>query len=508
MPYRTFSREQDWLLPPSLGELLAGDHPVRFVAEFVDALDLQDVGIVAEPAIEGAPSYQPQVLLGAWLYGFMMRVRASRKLEQACVENVAFMWLTGLQRPDHVTLWRFYKANRPAVRSLLKQTVRLAVEVGLVEFALQAVDGSRVAVASRDSLKGEATVAKLLAQVEAEITALEQANQGEAGPDGCSLPGPHALLGKRERCERLQRALAALTRQNATGSAAEQPLAAPAPGADPASLNDATTQAQPTEDTLKISTTDLEAVLVKGRRGFSVGYNGQVVVDSKAQIVVGADVVACAGDTNQLLPMVQEAEAMTGQRAVAVTADTAYFAMPDLEAVQRLGMEPYVPDRRERRADRPAQNPYHKEHFVYDPASDTYCCPLGQTLCFYQTLKQGDRTLRVYKGQACQGCSAQQSGECTKTKARRIKIYGHEQALQTHAAKMKTERARQVLRQRSAIVEPVFAVFREHLGLVRFLLRGLANVKAEWRLLCIAHNLRKLWKFWWRPKRLGLAATG
>jgi hypothetical protein len=74
--------------------------------------------------------------------------------------------------------------------------------------------------------------------------------------------------------------------------------------------------------------------------------------------------------------------------------------------------------------------------------------------------------------------------------------------LQAHAAKMQTESARTILRQRSATVEPVFAVFREQLGLVRFLLRGLENVKAEWRLLSIAHNLRKLWKLWWRPRLL------
>ena len=504
MPYRAYSREQEWLLPPSLGELLASDHAVRFVAEFVDALDFTAVGIVAEPAVEGAPSYHPKVLLGAWLYGFMVRERSSRRLERACRENVGFMWLTGLQQPDHVTLWRFYKTNRPVVRRLLQQTVCVAAEVGLVEFALQAVDGSRVAVASQDSLKGQAAVEKLLAAVEAEILVMEQTHQAEESLASGTPPRPHALLGKRERRERLQRALAELSKQGQTGpvAGAQRPEtpADVAPTHQPAGA----VQAPPSEDEPRISTTDPQAVLVKGRHGFSVGYNGQVVVDDKAQIVVGADVVACAGDTNQLLPMLQEAEAMTGQRAAAVTADTAYFAMPDLEAVQGLGTQPYVPDRREWRADRPEQNPYHKEHFVYDPATDTYRCPLGQPLGYYQTLQQADRTLRVYKGQACQGCPAQQSGACTKTKARRIKIYGHEAALQAHAAKMKTEAARQVLRQRSVIVEPVFAVFREQLGLLRFLLRGLENVKAEWRMLCIAHNLRKLWKLWWRPKILAV----
>jgi transposase len=506
MPFRTYSREQDWLLPPSLGELLTPDHPVRFVAEFVDMLELKQVGIEAEPAVEGAPSYHPKLLLGVWLYGFMVRVRSSRKLEQACRENIAFMWLTGLQRPDHVTLWRFYKANRQAVRNLLKQTVRLASEVGLVEFALQAVDGSRVTVASRDSLKSQEAVEKLLAEVEAAIIAMEEANQGQERPEGTPSPSTHALMGKREIRQRLQRALAELTRQSETSPATAQQRVDAVPLANPASPDSEATQVQSDKKAPQISTTDPEAVLIKGRRGFSVGYNGQVVVDSKAQIVVAADVVDCAGDANQLLPMLQEAEAMSGQRAAAVTADTGYFAMPDLEAAQRLGTEPYVPDRRQLRADRPEKNPYHKEHFVYEPATDTYRCPLGQQLSYYQSVHQRERSIRVYKGQACQGCPAQQSGQCTKSKARRIKIYGHEQALQAHATKMKTEVARLVMRQRSAIVEPVFAIFREHLGLLRFLLRGLDNVKAEWRMLCVAHNLRKLWKLWWRPKILGAAA--
>jgi transposase len=227
MPYRTFSREQDWLLPPSLGDLLASDHLVRFVAEFVDLLELEPVGIVAEPAVEGVPSYHPRVLLGVWLYGFMVRVRSSRKLEAACRENVAFMWLTGLQRPDHVTLWRFYKQNRKVMRQLLKRTVCLATEVGLVDFALQAVDGSRVAVSSLDSLKGRTALEKLLAQVEAEIVAMEQANQCEDGPDSRTRPGPHALLGKHEMRERLQRALAALAELEKAPTAAGQEPRAP-----------------------------------------------------------------------------------------------------------------------------------------------------------------------------------------------------------------------------------------------------------------------------------------
>lgn len=83
MSYRVLSREQTWLLPPSVDELVAGDHPARFVAAFVDSLDVQawaemGIGWGGEPL--GAPAYDPRALLSVWLYGFMTGTRSSRKL--------------------------------------------------------------------------------------------------------------------------------------------------------------------------------------------------------------------------------------------------------------------------------------------------------------------------------------------------------------------------------------------------------------------------------------------
>ena len=98
MPFKSFSREQDWLLPPSLGELIPDDHPVRFVAEFVDSLDWAQIGIRNRAEPYGAPAYAPALLLAAWLYGFMTRTRSTRQIERACREHVPMMWLTGNSR--------------------------------------------------------------------------------------------------------------------------------------------------------------------------------------------------------------------------------------------------------------------------------------------------------------------------------------------------------------------------------------------------------------------------
>ncbi len=84
-------------------------------------------------------------MLSVWLYGFTTGIRSCRKLEAACRDQISFLWVTGWQQPDHKTLWRFYQAHRHSMRSLLKHTVRTAVEVGLVDLAVQAIDGTKVA---------------------------------------------------------------------------------------------------------------------------------------------------------------------------------------------------------------------------------------------------------------------------------------------------------------------------------------------------------------------------
>ena len=114
MPLRPMGREQMWMLPPRLDELLPLDHPARFVAEFVDALDREDWGeleVEIEGDSMGAPAYHPRALLSVWLYGFMAGVRSCRKLEAACRDQIPYLWLTGWQHPDHNTLWSLQRAS-------------------------------------------------------------------------------------------------------------------------------------------------------------------------------------------------------------------------------------------------------------------------------------------------------------------------------------------------------------------------------------------------------------
>ena len=177
LPLRPVDRERAWLLPPALDDLLSQGHPARFVAAFVDGLPKvawSDMEIDLDGDSLGAPAYHPRALLNMWLFGFMTGVRSSRKLEAACRDQIPYLWLTGCQHPDHNTLWRFYQAHRTAMRSLLKHTVRTAVEVGLVDLAVQALDGTKIAAnAAGDQTYTAAALERLLAKTEEVISELE-----------------------------------------------------------------------------------------------------------------------------------------------------------------------------------------------------------------------------------------------------------------------------------------------------------------------------------------------
>lgn len=209
MPLRDMDREQMWLLPPSLDELLPLDHPVRFVAEFVDALDREgwaELGVEIEGDPLGAPAYHPRVLLSVWLYGFMTGVRSCRKLEAACRDQVPYLWLTGWQHPDHNTLWRFYQRHRQGMRELFKRTVRTAVSLELVDLSVQTVDGTKVAGNACSNRSYDADgLRRLLERVEKVISDLEA--QNEAGEGVANPHLPRELADRKALKERVKQAI-------------------------------------------------------------------------------------------------------------------------------------------------------------------------------------------------------------------------------------------------------------------------------------------------------------
>ena len=470
MANRPFGRDQAWLLPPSVADLVPADHPARFVAEFVDSLDgtwWRAFGEDLEGEVLGAPAYDPRALLSIWVYGFMTGVRSSRKLELACREQLPYLWLTGMQTPDHNTLWRFYQEHRPRMQELFRQTVKTAVRAGLLLLAIQAVDGTKVGGnAARERTYDAAGLKRLLEKTEAAIADLESQNATDQ-PVPARLP--RELVQAEKLRERVREAIAEVNREGGPK---------------------------------RVNLTDADASLMKNRQGFVAGYNGQAVVtpiedgegNVRVQIITAADVVATAADYGQLLPLLDQALETTGEQAAVLVADGGYHSGPNLAGLAERGQTIVMPESQ----DRCRQRPYHKDAFEYDPQSNSYLCPKGQCLPFLKEVKRRGKAGRVYGGIApiCRGCPA--FGVCTTDRrhGRNLEIGPEEEVLRAHRRWMDSERAQAIYRRRKTLIEPVFGIMKDQQGARRFLLRGLANVREEWRLVAAAFNLRSLWRIW------------
>ena len=478
MPIRSFDRQQAWLLPPTLDELIPDDHPVRFIAEFVDSIDQQvwlDLEIKLEGESLGAPAYHPKALLSVWLYGFMTGIRSSRKLEAACRDQIPYLWLTGWQHPDHNTLWRFYKTHRQPMRKLLKQTVVTAVELKLVDLAVQAVDGTKIAAnAARDRNYDADELLRLLERTDKAIAAMEAQNEQDNDPSVPKLP------------EELRQAQ--VLREK---------------------IKDALIHLNENTKFKRVNITDNDAQLMKGIGGIITGYNAQAVVspftqertDENGMLITAADVVNIAADSGQLIPMLERAEEITGERASITLADGGYHTAANLEAGDNRGQILVMTERYETEQ----KNPYFKDQFKYNADTDTYLCPHGYHLHFRGMRRnKGDtsKQIRVYYASRtdCRACSAY--GICTRDThaGRSLWIGSSDSLIRNHRQWMKTEEARNLYARRQKLIEPVFGIIKEQLAVRRFLLRGLGNVRAEFTLLATAFNLKMLSRVWSRNK--------
>ena len=441
MPVRQLNRQQTWLLPPTLDELIPDNHPARFVAMLVESLDAatwQKLDIKLEGASLGAPNYHPRAMLSVWLYGFMTNTRSSRKLERACRDQITYLWLTGWQHPDH-----------------------------LVDLAVQAIDGSKItANAAKDRTYDAKGLQKLLERTEKVIQDLEQEN--EAGSD----PAPVNLPEKLRKAEQLR----------AEVKAAMEQLAA--------------------EGKKNINLTDDEANLMKSRQGIVAGYNLEAVVSPLKTVEAGksglfmtaADVVQDPDDHHQLISILEQSEENTGKQADISLVDAGFHSGSNLAECEKREQVIVMPESQEKAL----KNPYHKDHFSYDENNDSYECPCGQILHFLSIKVSRRKPRRIYGGlgSTCGKCKA--FGVCTKNKrnGRELEIGQYEAQIRRHREWMATDEAKEAYKQRKELIEPSFGIIKEIMGLRRFLLRGLSNVRAEASVLVTAFNLRTLYSVW------------
>lgn len=454
--------EQMDLLPQSLEDWVPQDHPARFIREFVEALDLVGLGFRERKSEEGRPPYSNDLLLKAWLYGYLARIRATRELERACREHLSLLWLTGRRAPDHNTFWRFWVANRRPLRAVFRAAVKVAAGQGLIGMICHAVDGTKIqAVASARTVEHREDLERALARVEASIAEMEAAVEKAEKEEG----GEYRLPENLQEAEKLRQAI-----RESLGKMAEA-------------------------DREHLHPQEAEARLMPCAGGKPPAYNAQAVVDAQAGIIVAETAVNAESDNSMLVPMLEETKANLGAVAEATLADGGYSSIQQLDEAEARGYEVLVAEGSETGG--PDRGDYDSSHFEYDGERDEVICPRGERLKFECCQNKGPNRPAVqrYRCQSYGDCPVR--ALCSSSqRGRRIERSVQHEALRRQQIKRRDPAQRALLRRRKVIVEPVFATLKQALGFRRWTVRGLENVRTQWALLCTTMNLKKMYKYW------------
>ena len=481
------SRYQSALLPMAADDYIGPAHPVRVLHAFVERLDLGALGFRhVETAATGRPPYHPGMLLRLFLWGYLNRVRSSRRLEKECGRNVELFWLLDSLAPDFKTIANFRRDNAEALVLAGREFAVFCRGAGLFGAELVAVDGSKFQAASSvRSVYGKARLERELAQVERQtVEYLEALAAADAADDAAPSVASESAEAARvkaaleklsQRGEELQVMAADMQQSDATHRVRGEPDARVMRKAGGGSGGNGGGNGGGGRGN------NSNGVNGAGR---VVGYNVQAAVDSKHKLIASCDVTTAANDHGQLYPQAKAAKDAVGADQLTVVADAGYKNAAQSRACEDVGVSTVLPAQREVNP-HGAGKLFSREAFEYDAERDQYTCPGGETLAF----RRIDAEARRYTADAtaCGGCLLK--AQCTRSRYRTVKRQLHAEALE-RANRRAAERP-ELLRRRAALVEHPFGNLKRMMDGGRFLMRGLKHVKAEMSLSVLAYNLQR-----------------
>jgi len=429
---------------------------VFFLLDTVPQLDLHRLYAPYEQETRGAPPFDPAMMVCLLLYAYSVGVFSSRKIALACERNLAFLAIVGQERPDFRTISDFRKLHLEAFKDVFVQVVRLAGEAGLVKLGNVSTDGTKIqGNASRHKAMSYGYMKKAVERLREDIEALvTQAYQQDEAEDAAlgSRRGdelPAELARREDRLARIEAAMRRLEAQAKAEADAERKRRADAEAERQRTGKTRRGKApQPVEDTpddkAQSNFTDPELHIMRtNNKGWEYCGNAQASVDGACQIILACDVTDASHDKQQAEPVAQATLANLAQAGIKRRQD-------------ELGLTQAIPAT--------LDNGYYSEAAV----------EALETLGFDPYIATGRQQHHVPQAEA---------PELPSTVQERM------------AAKVRTPEGKALYARRKVIAEPVFGQIKEARGFRRFLLRGLENIRGEWRLVCLTHNLLKIWRY-------------
>ena len=421
-----------------------------FIMDVVKQVDLRKIYRPYESERRGQPPYNPTMMVGLLLYAYAVGMPSSRKIEQATYHSIPFRVLTANQQPDHDTIADFRKRHLKTLAGLFVQVLRLCQKAGLVKFGHIALDGTKVkANASKHKAMSygrmEKKAAELKKEVEHLLTQAEQADMKEDvlyGKGKRSGQLPKELQFRQTRLQKIQEAKLALEEEARIEAAARK---AEYEAKKKAYDNKTDRRGRPpkapsgqidSKRQRNFTDPDSRIMPASGSKDFIQGYNCQAAVDGKTQVIVATGVTQETNDKQQIEPLIEKIEENTaGKLPKVVSADTGYFSETNCNILDDKEIKAYVATGKQ---------------------------------------KHGEIPLQL-----------------------RGRIPNNATVKERMARKLRTIKGRATYSLRKQIVEPVFGQIKGARNFRQFSFRGLENCQQEWDLVCLTHNLLKLFRNGW-----------
>jgi Transposase DDE domain len=371
------------------------------------------------------------------------------------------MWLLGRLVPDHKTVADFRKDSGRAIRKVCARFVELCREMGLLEKASVAIDGSKFkAVNNRDRNFTRAKVERRRAQLEESVARyLSQLDTADRQQPSEALAA---------KTTRLKEKLAKLGEEMRRLEGLEvRMLAAP-------------------DQQISLTDPDSRSMATSGRGSGVVGYNVQVAVDTEHHLIVTHEVTNVGSDRSQLAHVAKETKATLQTDTLEAVADRGYFNGEEILACDQAGITVTLP--KPMTSGAKSEGRFGKQDFVYLPEEDVYRCPAGERLQYRFTSVENGMRLRRYWTNACPTCALK--SRCTPAGQRRITRWEHEQVIE--AVQRRLDENPQAMRQRRETVEHPFGTIKARMGATHFLMKTLPRVASEMALHVLAYNLTRV----------------
>jgi len=465
MSYKTgIDKKQITLLPASLDEYISEDHICRVIYTFTALLDMVALGFkYAECKETGCRPYDPRMMLNLYIYGYLHRVRSSRRLEAETTRNIEVMWLMNGLGPDDKTICNFRKDNKDVLKKIFKEFVIMCRNLDLYGKELEATDGTKFrANNSRKNNWNKTTVERELSRIDKQIKEyMETLEQGDKEDE--------------EENEIVS-----------TGSAVKTALE---------KLNQRKINFEKLKTRVEIegevSTIDPDARLMRSggdARKLDVCYNVQTIVDSKHHLIVDFDIADRSDDKGNLHNMSEKAKEILDVKTITNLADKGYYDGEDIAACEASGVTCLVA--KPKPGGVVKEKGFTRENFIYNKENDCYSCPCGNQLNYMRNQIHSDGTdCRVYSNYAaCNKCPFKE--KCTKAEFRQILRRPYEDTLDI--VNERTKANKELYRKRQQIVEHPSGTIKAVWGYKQFLCRTKPKITAETALAYLAYNMRRV----------------